>query len=159
MNKSSTFLQKFWDFLTTPLGFIVFRIIILLLTVSTFISLLVIIKETFPYINESSKNTNLGVLISSLQNNWKAGALVSFIMCGISLVIIGITATLTNLISNPLWIKLIAFSYFGVMPIVFIFTMVLISTKPSDNTLIFSILSAIGASTAFCFTVYMSLKK
>ncbi|MDW4093853.1 hypothetical protein QI297_03010 [Staphylococcus saprophyticus] len=159
MNKIKSFKVKFVSKARTAKGILAFRIAIFLFSIFTFSLIFRDVSNNFSYLIEESSNTNLGVLLNALKDNWKLGLYVAFLVSGFSATILGLIASLTQLMFKKLWVKLILFSYFGVIPIVFIFTMVLLSTKPSDTTIIFSVLSAIGASIAFCFTVYMSLKR
>lgn len=151
--------NKYLAKLNTPKGRIFVRLFTFLAGVFAFTQFWSYSKTSLPYISKNASNTNLGILVHALQNNWKIGLQVSIMMSCLSLAIIGFVASISNLLFKPLYLKLVVFSYLGVLPIVFIFTIVLVSTKPSDTTLIFSILSAIGASIAFCFTVFKSLKE
>lgn len=138
---------------------LILRAIVFLNAIIVISALISLIKNSYPLLQEKTANTNLGILLNALQNNSLISLLVAFIIVGFIFSIIALLCSFTNLIHNKIIIKLYFICFVGVLPITFLFTLVLMSTKPSDTTLIFSILSAIGASITFCFTMYNSLKK
>lgn len=156
-------IKSYWDkalsVMDRPSAIIIARIICFTVAVILFFQFLNFGKLTLLNVNKEASNTNLGILVNALQNNWQIGAQVSFTVVILSVAVVSFLGSVTKLLAKPLYLKLLFFSYAGVPFIVFIFTIVLVSTKPSDTTLIFSILSALGASMVFCFTVYKSLKK
>lgn len=159
INDVKSYWNKILSVINKPLTIVISRIICFTLAVFLFYNFLKYGKLTLLNINKEASNTNLGILVNALQNNWLIGAQVSFTLVLLSVSVVSFFGSITKLLAKPLYLKLLLFSYIGVSTIVFIFTMVLVSTKPSDTTLIFSILSAIGASMAFCFTIYKSLRK
>ncbi|MBM2657574.1 hypothetical protein [Staphylococcus pseudoxylosus] len=159
INNVKSYWDKILSVINKPLTIIISRIICFIVAVVLFFQFLNYGKLTLLNINKEASHTNLGILVNALQNNWLIGAQVSFTIVILSVAVISFLGSITKLLAKPLYLKLLFFCYVGVPVIVFIFTIVLLSTKPSDTTIIFSVLSAIGASIAFCFTVYMSLKR
>ncbi|WP_427706231.1 hypothetical protein AAA453_14890 [Staphylococcus sp. Mo2-6] len=159
INNVKSYWNKILSVVNKPLTVVISRIICFTVAVCIFYNFFKYAKLTILNINKEASNTNLGIIVTALQNNWLIGVQVSFTLVLLSLAVIFFWGSVTKLLTKPLFLKLLFFCYVGVPIIVFIFTIVLLSTKPSDTTIIFSILSAIGASIAFCFTVYMSLKK
>ncbi|MEB6060829.1 hypothetical protein MXL22_06935 [Staphylococcus pseudoxylosus] len=159
INNVKSYWNKILSVINKPITVVISRIICFTVAVYLFYNFLKYGKLTLLNINKEASNTNLGILVNALQNNWLIGVQVSFTLVLLSVAVISFLGSITKLLAKPLYLKLLFFCYVGVPIIVFIFTMVLLSTKPSDTTIIFSVLSAIGASIAFCFTVYMSLKK
>ncbi|MEJ7218766.1 hypothetical protein [Staphylococcus gallinarum] len=159
INNVKSYWNKILSVINKPITVVIYRIICFTVAVYLFYNFLKYGKLTLLNINKEASNTNLGILVNALQNNWLIGVQVSFTLVLLSVAVISFLGSITKLLAKPLYLKLLFFCYVGVPIIVFIFTMVLLSTKPSDTTIIFSVLSAIGASIAFCFTVYMSLKK
>lgn len=146
------------NFLITPKGKIIARFITFLVAVFSFWSTISFFNTFKPYLYKNMKNSNLEILIEAIQSHWKIGYGTSITVAFFIISTITLIASFTNIIFKPIYVKLILVCYLGIIPIIFIFSLVLAATEPSDTTLIFSILSAIGASIAFCITVFKNHK-
>ncbi|MEB7863869.1 hypothetical protein NGC65_00235 [Staphylococcus xylosus] len=108
----------------------------------------------FPWILKTSKGSSLGLIIEGFQNYSEMCIVISFLItyfvfCGWLM----ISAFLNfNISSKHLFLSFVC--TLGIFPILFLFTLILASTKPSDLTLIISVLSAIGGCITFCYGVF-----
>ncbi|RIM77929.1 hypothetical protein BU121_07665 [Staphylococcus xylosus] len=108
----------------------------------------------FPWILETSKGSNLGLIIEGFQNYSVICVVISFLITFFIFSGWLIISTLLNLNISSKHLFLSFVCTLGIFPILFIFTLILASTKPSDLTLIVSLLSAIGGCITFCYGVF-----
>lgn len=114
--------------------------------------------EHFPNMIEETRGSNLGLLLQSLQKNWLISFIFSFIITYLSFAFWMFFALIFNLNTSKKFFKTSFFCTFGIFTITFIFIFILASTKPSNNTIVFSVLSALGTSISFCYTVFNNNK-
>ncbi len=138
---------------------IYFRITFFVLSICFFCLLvadIVIFKK-----NELPKisNTNLGLLINAIIENFNTALVFSCIPLFASLCTIFLVYTFYKDINNPFLIKMLVFSYIGMFPLFLGLSLILLATKPSDTTIVFTIFSYIGATILYISTLYSKLKK
>lgn len=135
------------------------RLAFLILSICFFIllttSIVTFKKQKLPEIS----NTNLGVIINSVSENFSTALLFSCIPLFASLCTIFLVYTFYKDIENSIFLKMLIFSYVGLFPLLLILSLILLATKPSDTTIVFTIFSYIGASILYISTLYSKLKK
>lgn len=113
----------------------------------------------FPEIINKTEGSNLGILLKSLQKNWYLSFLLSFLITYLCFIIWMFFVLILKFKINKTIFKKAFLSSLGVFLITFIFIFILASTKPSNNTIVFSALSAIGTSISFCYTLFNNSKE
>ncbi|MFQ3845094.1 hypothetical protein AABD41_14965 [Staphylococcus pseudoxylosus] len=111
-------------------------------------------NDELPKIN----NSNLGIIIKAVNENFKTSLLFSAIPFFGSLSAIFFVFSFVKDLNNPLFLKMIIFSYIGLFPMFFILSLILLATKPSDTTIVFTIFSYIGASILYISALYSKFK-
>jgi hypothetical protein len=112
----------------------------------------------FPQILMKTEGSNLGLLLKSLQENWFLSFLLSFLVTYLIFIFWMLFILILNFNHTIKILKISLLCSLGVFLITFIFVFILASTNPSNNTIVFSALSAIGASISFCYTVFNNNK-
>lgn len=108
----------------------------------------------FPWILKTSKGSSLGLIIEGFQNYSEICFAISFLITFFIFSGWLMISALLNIIISSKHLFLSFVCTLGIFPILFIFTLILASTKPSDLTLIISVLSAIGGCISFCYGVF-----
>lgn len=156
--KLTSYLKKLNIYMNENSMLLLARFALFLSGVTGLLSLISVAPTSFQWILKESQNTSLGIIIESLINNWKLCILISFIITNTFICLLAVITSITNIINPSLYLKILFFSYSGVFPIIFVFVLLLSSTKPSDATIIFSTLSAIGASIVFCYSIFKTYR-
>lgn len=112
----------------------------------------------FPHILMKTEGSNLGLLLKSLQENWFLSFLLSFLVTYLIFIFWMLFILILNFNHTIKILKISLLCSLGVFLITFIFVFILASTNPSNNTIVFSALSAIGTSISFCYTVFNNNK-
>lgn len=135
-----------------------YRLVFLVLSICFFcllVTAIVIFKrQELPKIS----NTNLGVIIHSINENFITALIFSCMPLFATLSAIFLVYTFYKDINNPLFLKILGFSYLGLFPLFLILSLILLATKPSDTTIVFTIFSYIGASILYISTLYSKIK-
>lgn len=152
-------MNKLIQKLNAKKGHKILRVLLFIGSIIFLIFSISFLNNDYLYIREQSKGSNLDVLFDAIESNWLLSFKISFIVINFSLFIIYFIASLTTMLWSKKFIVCIVLCYLGVFPIVFIFTLILASTKPSETTIVFSVFSCISACIAFCFSVFSSYKK
>ncbi len=138
---------------------IFYRLVFLVLSICFFCflvkSIVVFKKQELPKIDD----TNLGVIIHSINENFITALIFSFIPLFATLSAILFVYTFYKDLNNPLFLKMLIFSYIGLFPMLLVLSLILLTTKPSDTTIVFTIFSYIGASILYISTIYSKIKK
>ncbi|MBF0718283.1 hypothetical protein HZY95_00885 [Staphylococcus sciuri] len=139
--------------------FLFFRSMLLILSICFFCllvaSIVIFKKRELPKIID----TNLGVIINSINENFITALIFSSIPLFASLSAIFLVHALYKDLYNPLFVKMLTVSYVGLFPMLLISSIILLATKPSDTTIVFTIFSYIGASILYISTIYTKTKK
>lgn len=139
--------------------FLFFRSMLLILSICFFClliaSIVIFKKRELPKIID----TNLGVIINSINENFITALIFSSIPLFASLSAIFLVHALYKDLYNPLFVKTLTVSYVGLFPMLLISSIILLATKPSDTTIVFTIFSYIGASILYISTIYTKTKK
>lgn len=112
----------------------------------------------YPKLLDTTKDTNLGLLLQSFKENGVLCFLLSLVITYLFFVFWLLLTLFFKLYANKNYLHITILCTLGILIITFIFLFLLASTKPSNNTIVFSILSAIGTAISFCYTIFINNK-
>lgn len=112
---------------------------------------------------EKAPNSNFAILLNAINEFWFDSLFVSFGLAGIAHVIAGIYFALfqykkSNMKTKDYNYRILA-TFIIVTLISFIFVLTMAATKPNNSSIVFSLISYIGSTFIFMYTMFFKKKK
>lgn len=112
---------------------------------------------------EKAPNSNFAILLNAINEFWVDSLLVGCGLAGIAHVIAGIYFTLVqykkgNMKTNDFNYRILA-TFTIVTLISFIFVLTMAATKPNNSSIVFNLISYIGSTFIFMYTMFFKKKK